>query len=165
MNDMQREQVGLFRFGVIGTLISGELAHGELKARIQQLCSRRYTIPFSHKATIGFGTIEEWLHNYRTRGLEGLMPTVRSDKGCVRHVRPELKEAIIDLKKNHPKLSVRSILGYLVEKNHMKPNEVSKTTVYRILGIELPKRLSSITGKEQKYNQKDVSDWRREVAF
>jgi len=150
MNDMQREQVGLFRFGVIGTLISGELAHGELKARIQQLCSRRYTIPFSHKATIGFGTIEEWLHNYRTRGFEGLIPAVRSDKGCVRHVRPELKEAIIDLKKNHPKLSVRSILGCLVEKNHMKPNEVSKTTVYRILGIELSKRLSSITGKEQK---------------
>lgn len=150
MHDSQREQVGLFRFGVIGPLVSGELAHGELKARIKQLCSRRYTIPFSQKTTIGFGTIEQWLHNYRTRGIDGLMPAVRNDKGSVRRIRPELKEAIIEMKRQHPKRSLRSILNHLVKNNLMKPNEITKSTGYRILGNALPQRQPSITGKQQK---------------
>ena len=150
MNDTQREQIALFRFGVIGSLISGELAHGELKPRIRELSSRRYTIPFSHKTTIGFGTIEEWLHNYRKKGMHGLMPAVRADKGTVRTIRPELKEAIITLKKEEPRRSVRSILNHLVKTNQMKPDEISKTTTYRILGLSLPKQAPSITGNEQK---------------
>jgi len=150
MNDTQREQVALFRFSVIGSLISGELAHGELKSRIRQLSSRRYAIPFSPKTSIGFGTIEEWLHNYRKNSLAGLTPAVRTDKGTVRTLRPELKNAIITLKKEHPKRSVRSILDHLVTNNLMKPNEISKTTTYRLLGLALPKHPPSVTGNEQK---------------
>jgi transposase InsO family protein len=150
MNDTQREQVALFRFSVIGSLISGELAHGELKSRIRQLSSRRYAIPFSPKTSIGFGTIEEWLHNYRKNSLAGLTPAVRTDKGTVRTLRPELKNAIITLKKEHPKRSVRSILDHLVTNNLMKPNEISKTTTYRMLGLALPKHPPSVTGNEQK---------------
>jgi transposase InsO family protein len=150
VNDAQRQNIAMFRFGVIGPLISGELTHGELKSRIRELCSRRYTIPFSHKTSIGFGTIEEWLHKYRKKGMDGLMPGVRADKGTVRAIRPELKEAIITLKKEDRKRSVRSILNHLVKTNGMKPHEISKTTTYRILGLALPKYSPSVTGKEQK---------------
>ena len=37
MNDTEREQVALFRFGVIGSLVSGELIHGELNQRMRDL--------------------------------------------------------------------------------------------------------------------------------
>jgi len=150
MDDTQRQQIALFRFGVLGPLVSGELAHGELKHKINELCSRRYAIPFSTKTTIGFGTIEEWLHKFRKAGMDGLMPAVRSDRGAVRRVRPELKKAIVTIKKEHPKRSLRSILHHLVETNRMMPNEISKTTAYRILGLALPKRPPTVTGKEQK---------------
>ncbi|KMQ50741.1 integrase [Chitinispirillum alkaliphilum] len=81
MDENRREQVALFRFSVIGSLISGELCHGELKKRIRELSDRRYIIPHSHKTRIAPGTIEDWLYAYRQKGLEGLKPKHRSDSG------------------------------------------------------------------------------------
>jgi hypothetical protein len=150
MNEIQRQQVALFRFGVLGPLVSGELAHGELKRKITELSSRRYTIPFSEKTTIGFGTIEEWLHNFRKDGMGGLMPSVRCDKGAVRGVRSELKEAIVAMKSQHPKRSLRAMLNNPVATRRMRPNEISKTTAYRLLGQALPQRPATVTGKQQK---------------
>lgn len=150
MTEEQREKVALFRYGVIGSLVSGELYHGELKKNIRELCKRRYTIPYSNRSTIGFGTIEEWLHNFRSDSIEGLKPQYRNDKGTLRTIRHDLKEKIIAYRLEHPQMAAQTILDKLVAGNLMKPKEVSKTNVYRLFQLHLPKRLASKTGKEQK---------------
>lgn len=150
MNEAQREQVAMFRFGVIGALVSGELAHGELKQKLLELSSRRYSIPFSPRTSIGFGTLEEWLSAYRHRGFEGLKPAVRSDHGRIKVIRPQLKQELIALKREQPKLSAKSITQNLLRQNIMKPGEISHTTIYRLFSQEGLKRKASKTGKEQK---------------
>lgn len=150
MNEVQREQVALFRFGVIGALVSGELAHGELKQKLQELSSRRYTIPFSRRTSIGFGTLEEWLSAYRHRGFDGLKPMVRNDHGRIKVIRPHLKDQLLMLKREHPRLSARSITRKLVQRNVMRPGEVSHTTIYRLFSREGVKRRAAKSGKEQK---------------
>lgn len=150
MTEEQREKVALFRFGVIGSLVSGELYHGELKKKIRELCHRRYSIPYSKRSTIGFGTIEEWLHNFRCDGIEGLRPQYRKDKGALRTIRPELREEIISQRINSPKMSAQTIIDSLIASNKMKPREVSVTNVYRLFQQYIPKRLATKTGKEQK---------------
>jgi len=150
MDSTQREQVALFRFGVIGSLISGELIHGELQQRMRELARRRYTIPHSSRTKIAFGTIEEWYYKYRHFGFEGLKPLPSSDKGKLKIIRPELKETLLSMKRQHPKISAKTIMRKLVSEGTMKPHEISKNTVYRLFKKELLKQKIAKTGKEQK---------------
>lgn len=150
MTEEQRQKVALFRFGVIGPLVSGELFHGELKKKITELSRRRYDIPFSRRSRIGFGTIEEWLSNYRRKGFDGLLPQVRSDKGSVRRLSSALRDKLVTMKLDHPKMSARTIIDMLVAENKLPVNAIGVASVYRLFQRQIPKRLATKTGKEQK---------------
>ena len=115
MTEQQRQDVALFRYGVIGPLVSGELCHGELKGKIRELSMRRYTIPFSSRSSIGFGTIEEWLSNFRHKGFDGLKPKPRNDRGTLRGVRAQLKEDLLRMRMDNPKMSVDLICRELID--------------------------------------------------
>ena len=54
MDEKTREQIAIFRHSVIGSLISGELCHGDLTKQIVELSKRRYQIPFSTRTRIHF---------------------------------------------------------------------------------------------------------------
>lgn len=102
MDENRKEQVALFRFSVIGSLISGELCHGDLKRRIRELADRRYSVPYSHKTHIAPGTIEDWLYDYRQKGFEGLKPKSRSDAGKLRHIDDRTGMEIIEYRRGAP---------------------------------------------------------------
>ncbi len=55
MDEKARERIALFRFSVIGSLISGELCRGDLSRRIRELSERRYSIPGSRRSRIAAG--------------------------------------------------------------------------------------------------------------
>jgi len=150
MDEKARERIALFRHSVIGSLISGELAFGQLKKTIFELSQRRYQIPDSDRTHIGAGTIREWYTTYRAKGVEGLKPKNRSDAGKARAMRPDLAQRLIDLKKEHPKMAVKTMFRELQKENLMSPREVAAATVYRLFArsnLQLP---SSKTGKEQR---------------
>jgi len=150
MDEKLREQVALFKFSVIGTLISGELAHGELSKSIRELSQRRYEIPNSGRTHIGAGTIRDWLAAYRKGGYEALKPKNRSDAGKARVIRPELAERLVSLKKDHPKMGVNTMFRELGRENFMQPHEVSPASVYRLFMRSDLKPHESKTGKEQR---------------
>lgn len=150
MTEQQRQDVALFRYGVIGPLVSGELCHGELKGKIRELSMRCYTIPFSSRSSIGFGTIEEWLSNFRHKGFDGLKPKPRNDRGTLRGVRAQLKEDLLRMRMDNPKMSVDLICRELIRSNKMKSGELSATNIYRLFALHLPRRMATRTGKEQK---------------
>lgn len=150
MTEDQRQKVALFRFGVIGPLISGELFHGERKKKIWELSRRHYAIPYSRRTCIGFGTIEEWLSNYRRKGFEGLLPSVRSDRGNIRALSEAQRNELVNLKIEHPKMSAQTIIESLVARNKLRPNEIAPASVYRLFQQQIPRRMANKTGKEQK---------------
>lgn len=89
MDEKTREQIAIFRHSVIGSLIGGELCHGDLTKHIAELSKRKYRIPFSTRTSIGVSTIEDWPYAYRYNGIEGLKPKSRSDQGKIRGVDDE----------------------------------------------------------------------------
>ena len=73
----------LFRYGVISQLVGTDFDHGELRATIKELASRRWRPPGSPRTrTYGASTIERWLYRYRTDGFDSLLPVARSDRGA-----------------------------------------------------------------------------------
>ena len=72
----------LFRLSVLGPLVSRErLERGELQQLIRELAQREYTIPGSRRHLLGEKTIQAWYYTWRRRGIEGLVPKVRVDRG------------------------------------------------------------------------------------
>jgi transposase InsO family protein len=149
MDEQQREKVALFRFSVIGALVSGELAYGDLQRLLREMGQRHYSIPFSNRTRISPETIEEWLYAYRRNGFEALKPKPRSDKGTMRTMRQELAAALLAAKA-HPKRGLKTTLKDLLAQGIMKPNELPLSNGYRFLKKHLPRRPASKTGDEKR---------------
>lgn len=150
MEEKIREQIAMFRFSVIGPLISGELAHGSLTKQIKELCSRHYSIPYSNRKSIGAGTIEEWLYAYRYNNFEGLKPKTRSDLGHLRGVDETLIKRIADFRMQHPRMPLRIVINRLIAENKISRPAKPISTIYRHLRLHSRKRVVPVTGKEQK---------------
>jgi transposase InsO family protein len=150
MDEKAREQIAMFRYSVIGSLISGELYHGDLTKQIAELSKRRYSIPFSKRSCIGAGTIEDWLYAYRYNGIEGLKPKTRSDQGKLRRVDDETIKMIREYKELHPRMPLRLVINRLNDEKKLPSPAIPLSTLYRYLRIHFPRRVIAVTGREQK---------------
>jgi len=61
MDTDRREQIALFRFGVIAPLVGRYLDQGEKERILEQITSSRWQIPSSPRTTIGRSTVLKWL--------------------------------------------------------------------------------------------------------
>ena len=61
MNNRKREDVALFRYGVISDLVGAtNLGYGEQERIIQEKADQRWNIPNSNKTRISPSTIRRW---------------------------------------------------------------------------------------------------------
>ena len=54
--------------------------------------------------------MRDWLSVYRTGGFEALYPKSRADRGQPRRVSPEVAQRLIEIKTEHPSLSVNELI-------------------------------------------------------
>ena len=145
MQEKQREEVALFRFGVISDLVCSRLAPGEMAERIREKSRQRWLIPSSGRTRIAESTIRRWVSLYlnNDRQLASLFPRERSDRGRSRRVDEETVLSLVKLRKELPGLPVVKLLEEM-EKRRLSPPglAISLTTAYRILKQE------GLSGKE-----------------
>jgi len=112
MDTDRREQIALFRFGVIAPLVGRYLDRGEKERILEQITSSRWQIPSSPRTTIGRSTVLKWLSHYRSSGedIEALKPRRRQDRGCCRSIDPETEAALVQLKQQLPGVSLPVLL-------------------------------------------------------
>ena len=113
MNDEQKKQVAVFRFGVISDFVSPtRLGWGERARLIKDKCERSWQIPFSHRTRLCPATIRSWIRAYEKAGqtIESLYPQSRSDRGQARALEPETTLALIGLRKEMPQATVKSLI-------------------------------------------------------
>lgn len=168
MNDKQREEVALFRFGVISELISSRLDPGELTGLIRQKSAQRWDIPHSNRTRVSAGTIRRWLRLYERSGRElaSLYPAVRSDRGRSRKVDEETVLALVRLRKEKPNLPVNRLVEELTKKKLIDPGvRLCLSTAYRILQREgLSGRQAAAKTDRRRYEAELPNDiWQSDV--
>ena len=125
--------VALFRMTVLGELISRQyLPRGELKAIINELAQKHYTIPNSRHTQISEKTIESWYYAWKNGDVDALAPKIRIDRGQSK-ISELLQEAILKAKQDNPKRSLNSLLELLRMKNLEGAQSLSRSSVYRLL--------------------------------
>ncbi len=146
MQEKQREEVALFRFGVISDLVCSRLAPGEMSERIREKSRQRWFIPYSGRTRIAESTIRRWVSLYQGSGnqLASLYPQERSDRGRSRRVDEETILSLVKLRKELPGLPVVKLLEEMEKRKLSPPGmAISLTTAYRILKQE------GLSGKER----------------
>ena len=131
MDEELRQKIALFRFSLIAPILNNTFQNKTVKEYLQEISAKKYDSPNGLKKEYTPATIKDWLRLYKLKGIDGLYPRKRSDKGNTRILSKELKELILALKKTNPKRSAKSIYQEIIVNNFLKPSEISLSTIQR----------------------------------
>lgn len=141
MDEKTREEIALFRYGLIAPLLNGQR---ESKEYFEELEGKIHQIPYYGERKIATKTIKEWLLNYRRNGFEALKPKRRSDRGDSRRLSPEDKDQILAIRKKFLHMPVSVFYEQLVKSGEINKNQVSYSTINRLL------KKHKLSGKDHK---------------
>jgi len=130
MNEKTREQVALFRYGLIAPLLNDQVISKEY---FERLDGTVHSIPYYGERTIAKKTIQEWLRHYRNGGFEALKPKQRTDQGNSRRLSIEDQEHILSIRKKSPHMPVSVFYEQLIQSGEIKKSQISYSTINRLL--------------------------------
>ncbi|MBZ4402541.1 helix-turn-helix domain-containing protein, partial [Myxococcus sp. AS-1-15] len=105
------EAVAVFRHGVIGALTQAQMDRGQLASALESLTQQRFVPPGAEVSRCySAATLERWYYAYKKRGLLGLTPRGRSDKGRAQQLSAAQRELLLDIRREYPSASVALIL-------------------------------------------------------
>ena len=130
MNEKEREQVALFRYGLIAPLLNEQV---DAKEYFGELAGKVHSIPYYGERTVAEKTIKEWLLHYRRHGFESLKPKKRTDRGNSRRLSSEDQDQILDIRKKFLHMPVSVFYEHLIELGEIQKNNISYSTINRLL--------------------------------
>ena len=78
-------------------------------------------------------TIEDWYYKHKRGEFAALQDQPRSDRGKHKALDPAAVEALLQLRREHPKLTVRALIGQLVRLGVLQLGTFSESTILRRL--------------------------------
>jgi transposase InsO family protein len=137
MTEDEKQQVAVFRFGVISDFVNGSQLNGAQRRRLlADKCARKWHIPSSTKTRLSKGSILRWIKLYTDSNgkLQSLYPQERSDKGQSRTLDEETALSLINLRCEMPSATVAHLIATMTERNLVTTGiELYPSTVYRFL--------------------------------
>ena len=139
MTEKEKEQVAIFRFGVIFPLLESQNQPWRTKKRLlQQLSEREWEIPFSERTHISRATLLNWVQRYRQNGerIEALFPSDRSDCGRQRSISDETLAALLQLRKELPRHTIKKLVEEAYRRKIITgADHIKLPTVYRLFKL------------------------------
>jgi putative transposase len=130
MNEKMREQVALFRYGLIAPLLNGQT---NVKEYSEELAGKVHSIPYYGERKVAIKTVQEWLLHYRRDGFDALKPKKRADDGNSRRLSPDDQDHILDLRKKTLHMPVSVFYEQLIHNGELQENQLSYSTINRLL--------------------------------
>jgi putative transposase len=78
-------------------------------------------------------TIEDWFYRYRKGKFAALQARARRDRGKPRTLDAAALEALLQLRRTHPQLTLKSLIAELLRRGVLQPGGYSETTLHRRL--------------------------------
>jgi putative transposase len=135
MDDETKRKIALWRFGVLGPLVSARLEHGDRAAWFRAAAERVHQLPDGRVVKLSPRTIESWYQAYQHGGFEALVPETRSDHRTSRSIRAEVAELILRAKGEKPRRSIQRIIRMLERAGVVGRHELSRSSVHRLLQV------------------------------
>ena len=131
MDEDLRERIALFRYGVIGDLVSRTMAPGEKELRLAEISTRDWEIPGTDRRRIGRSTARHWIAQYEAHGFDGLKPIPRKDAGQSRGIPNEIQDLLLRLREQYPDAPITRLIDLVHKAGPHGTPRLSRSTVYR----------------------------------
>ncbi|MEA3381371.1 MAG: helix-turn-helix domain-containing protein, partial [Pseudomonadota bacterium] len=153
-NDELKQQVALFRYGLIADVVCLEPGTKGLYTKLKEKAAHEYVIPGSSRTSVAPETFRSWIKDYRKDGFDALYPKTRTDKGRSRILSTEIEDILVEIKENDLKLSVTQVIKQARKQNQIDENqELSESIVYRLLstrGLMDKRKIEEPGGKDHR---------------
>lgn len=137
MDETLREQIALFRYGVIAELLGRTPAPREKEKLLCAIAEKEWTIPGSPRTRIGRTTVRDWLVLYQSHGFDGLKPGLRADAGQSRAIPEEVQELLLKLRAERPEASIDSLIRAVQLSGRFAPGlRLSRSSVHRFFAAQ-----------------------------
>jgi putative transposase len=148
MDETQREQIALFRYGVISELVSRPLAPREKEKLLAALAAKTWVLPGSRRTQIGRTTVRDWIELYRRHGFDGLKPGQRADVGKPRAIPEPVQELLLALRAERPGASIDSLIRAVQLSGRVEPTlRLSRSSVHRFFAAQAPPAPAAAQGE------------------
>jgi putative transposase len=141
MDEKLRNEIALYRFGLIAEIVTREIPKGEQAQRLRNIAANDHLNPYGEVQKVGLRTLERYLQLYRNGGFEALKPSKRGGY-APRAIPSNLLEKAIQLKTERPERSVQQIIRIMELAEMVVPGDISESTLSKQL------RKSGITRKK-----------------
>lgn len=130
MDGKQKEEVALYRYGLIRPILDEGIPRAEFSARLDAVVNQTHQHPKGDWRRVSRRTLIRWAHSYRVSGFKGLFPKERADIGAVRATETEILDLAEKLKREAPRRSSATICRIVAQTNGVS---VSERTIRRHL--------------------------------
>ena len=129
-----REQIALFRYGLIADLLHLPEGKNGLYKKLTEKAERDYQIPGTLRTRVAAETMRDWLTLYRKGGFDALSPKVRRDSGQARAIPQEIADQLLQWKEEKRDLTVPLLIAKAQTSIVMPEGLVlAPATVHRLL--------------------------------
>ncbi len=127
-----REQVALFRHGVVGDLLARELSRGELRSELLSRARQRYRPPGANRSRrYHFKTLQRWYYEAKRDLVGGLLPVSRA-RGFALAVTEAQRDLLLDMRREHPSAAAELLLSEAVRHGALAEKALSLSTLRRL---------------------------------
>jgi putative transposase len=129
-----REQIALFRYGLIADLLHLSDGKSGLYRKLAEKAERDYEIPGTLRRRVAAETMRGWLGLYRQGGFDALYPRVRRDDGQARAIPQQVADQLLQWKEEKRELTVPLLIAKARESGTLPDGlELAPATVHRLL--------------------------------
>lgn len=128
-----RMAVAAFRWNIIGPLVVNGLSEEDRRRYRRQVLEREHFDPVRGARRISAGALRRWSEAYKRRGIGGLCPRERSDKGRLLAVSEEVVLRAIELRREAPRRSVKKLVELLRDEFPEQAFQIRRSTLDRHL--------------------------------
>ncbi len=130
MQEKDRENIALFRFGLIAPLLNDQVDKG---AYLAEICSKKHEVPYWGSKEYTPKTVAEWVRLYKRDGFDMLKPKARSDRGKSRRIPEDISRELLSYRGERRDLPITLFYEAIIKKGFIKHCDFSYATVYRLL--------------------------------
>jgi len=132
----KREEIALFRCGIIAPLLLLEEDKGKKKEILEDLVKKRFNSCSGGDTTLSKYTILRWLRLYERNGFNALLPKERKDKRKSRVLKEEIIRRAKELLEENKKRTLDKVIFFLEQEFPEYEGKLKRTTLYRGLKKE-----------------------------
>lgn len=134
MKSVDETDIGVWRYGIISTLLHRNEEDGTLESDLQHLAGRHYRRPDGRSASFSSETLRKWLYRYRHGGLPALGDMPKKNRGTHASVPEPLAGRLVALRQEHPRWTLARMLSQLIDEKLWDMTHPSRATLYRFAG-------------------------------